>query len=86
MHTPEQIKKQIQDICHNIVGNRPEPDDNLRFDAGMDSLDHIEMIVEIEKAYDINISDEDTDRIRTLQQGIDVVDKLLKEKGREKNL
>ena len=38
-----------------------------------DSLDHVELVMALEEAFDIEIPDEDAERIRTLQDAIDYV-------------
>jgi acyl carrier protein len=86
MHTPETITTKIQDIVETINDVRPTPEQNLRFEAGLDSLERVELIMEVEKFYNIEVSNEDFDSIKTLQNAVDVVDRLLKEKEVEKQL
>lgn len=42
------------------------PDDSLRDDLGLDSLQTIELVYEVESAFDIQIPDEDFGRLRTI--------------------
>lgn len=42
-------------------------------DLGADSLDRVELIMAFEEAFDIEISDEDAERISTVQDVIDYV-------------
>ncbi len=42
-------------------------------DLGADSLDAIELVMDIEKEFDISIADEEANKIETVQDIIDVV-------------
>jgi acyl carrier protein len=46
-------------------------------DLGADSLDSIELILELEKNFDIEVTDDEIDNIRTVQDIIDLVDNLV---------
>ena len=45
-------------------------------DLGADSLDQVELIMAMEEAFDVEIPDEDAEKIRTVQNAIDYVEKL----------
>jgi acyl carrier protein len=49
------------------------PEASLTDDLGLDSLDDIELIMAIEEEFDIEITDEEAERIKTVQQTIDAV-------------
>ncbi len=40
--------------------------EKLFYDLGVDSLDMVELVIEFEKAFSINISDDDADKIKTV--------------------
>ena len=42
------------------------PDDSLRDDLGLDSLQTIELVYQVESAFDLQIPDEDFGRLRTI--------------------
>ncbi|HJN76402.1 MAG TPA: acyl carrier protein [Myxococcota bacterium] len=42
-------------------------------DLGADSLDIVELVMAIEKEFDIEISDDDAERIATVQDAIDYI-------------
>ena len=42
------------------------PEDSLRDDLGLDSLQTIELVYEVESAFDLQIPDEDFGRLRTI--------------------
>ncbi|MGX9726269.1 MAG: acyl carrier protein [Candidatus Electronema sp. VV] len=45
-------------------------------DLGADSLDQVELIMAMEEAFDIEIPDEDAEKIKTVQNAIDYVENL----------
>jgi len=45
-------------------------------DLGADSLDQIELLMRLEDEYDIEISDEDAMKIKTVQQAQDYINKM----------
>jgi len=44
-------------------------------DLGADSLDQVELVMALEEAFDLEIPDEDAEKIRTVQDAIDYIDK-----------
>ena len=49
------------------------PETKLINDLGMDSLDRIELMVEMEREFDISLTDEEIEIIETVQQCFDLV-------------
>jgi acyl carrier protein len=47
-------------------------------DLGADSLDQVELVMALEEAFDVEINDEDAEKIRTVQEAIDYIDKHAK--------
>jgi acyl carrier protein len=47
-------------------------------DLGADSLDTVELVMALEEAFDVEIPDEDAEKIRTVQDAIDYIDKRAK--------
>ena len=47
-------------------------------DLGADSLDQVELVMAFEEAFDIEIPDEDAEKIRTVQDAIDYIEKHAK--------
>lgn len=47
-------------------------------DLGADSLDTVELVMAFEEAFDIEIPDEDAEKIRTVQDAIDYIGKNAK--------
>jgi acyl carrier protein len=46
-------------------------------DLGADSLDQVELIMAIEEEFDISIPDEDAEKIVTVQDAVDYINKAL---------
>ena len=54
------------------------PESRLREDLGVDSLDQVEMVMEIEDAFKVKFSDEEMEKIVTVQDAVELVEKKLK--------
>jgi acyl carrier protein len=49
-------------------------------DLGADSLDQVELIMALEEAFSLQVSDEDAEKILTVQNAIDYVDRHARRK------
>ena len=49
------------------------PGASFQEDLGADSLDVVELVMQFEEAFDIQIPDEDAEKITTVQQAIDYI-------------
>jgi len=47
-------------------------------DLGADSLDQVELVMALEEAFDLEIPDEDAEKIRTVQDAVAYIDKNAK--------
>ena len=47
-------------------------------DLGADSLDQVELVMAFEEAFDLDIPDEDAEKIRTVQDAIDYIQRHAK--------
>ena len=54
------------------------PDASFVDDLGADSLDTVELVMAFEEAFEIEIPDEDAEKIRTVQDAIDYIGKHAK--------
>nr|WP_244670022.1 acyl carrier protein [Kaistia sp. 32K] len=61
----------------DVLATDITPDKNLVDDLGADSLDLIEIVMEVEGEFDIEISDAAAEQVRTVQQAIDLVSRLV---------
>jgi len=50
-----------------------QPMMDLRRDLGVDSLDHASLVLELELEFDHRITDEESEKINTVQDMIDIV-------------
>lgn len=67
--TKEEIKVRVNKVLIDVIGvDEDELTDeaNLCDDLGADSLDHVEVIMEIEKEFSITIPDEDAEGLKTV--------------------
>ena len=66
-------------ICDQLMVNPEEVNDESSFveDLGADSLDTVELIMEFEDEFGIEISDEQAEQISTVGEAIAYLEKLL---------
>ena len=67
--TPQALKQQVYATLGDYLRRDPadlHPDDSLRDDLGLDSLQTIELVYQVESAFDIQIPDEDFGRLQTI--------------------
>jgi len=50
-------------------------------DLNADSLDTVELVMEFEDEFDMSIPDEEAEKIQTVGQAIEYIEKIAKEKG-----
>ncbi|UCE34155.1 MAG: acyl carrier protein [Deltaproteobacteria bacterium] len=74
MSIEERIKKII---CEQLEVNEKDvvPEASFVDDLGADSLDQVELIMAMEEEFDISISDEEAEKIVTVRDAIEYVEK-----------
>ena len=70
----EKIKKIISEQL-NVSEEDVVPEASFVDDLGADSLDQVELIMAMEEEFDLSISDEDAEKIATVQNAIDFIKK-----------
>jgi len=75
MNSKESTLKLIADHF-DISVSKVKTTDHLINDLGADSLDSIELVLQLEKLYDIEVSDEQIESIDTVQSILDLIDDL----------
>jgi len=60
----------------NVEKDKVVPGASFVDDLGADSLDLVELIMAMEEGFDIEIPDEDAEKISTVQDAINYVEKL----------
>ena len=75
-------EKVKQIIVEQLGVDEAEVTQNASFvdDLGADSLDTVELVMAFEEAFEIEIPDEDAEKIRTVQDAVDYIDKHAKAK------
>jgi len=76
MSSHEEIVAKVKDLITQSLGAAPDeivPDASFIDDLGADSLDIVELVMLIEKEFDVEIPDEDAEKISTVQHAIDYI-------------
>jgi acyl carrier protein len=68
------VKKIIMDQL-DVTEEEVTPQASFVDDLGADSLDTVEMVMAFEEEFSIEIPDEDAEKIRTVQDAIDYIQK-----------
>jgi len=70
------IEEKVKQIIAEQLGVDEEQvtgDASFFYDLGADSLDTVELVMALEEEFDIEISDEDAEKIQTVQDAIDYI-------------
>lgn len=71
------VQDKIKQIIVDELGvDEAEVTENARFieDLGADSLDLVELVMRFEEEFDIEIPDEDAEKITTVQEAVDYIE------------
>ena len=71
------IAKQVKDIiCEQLGVDAADVVDDASFvdDLGADSLDLVELIMAMEEAFDVEIADEEAEKLRTVKDAVAYVE------------
>ena len=74
MTAEDKIKKMIADKL-GVDLSEVVPEASFVDDLGADSLDLVELVMSMEEEFDIDISDEDAEKIVTVKDAIDYINK-----------
>jgi acyl carrier protein len=67
----------IEIVCENLGVNREQVTRQTAFqeDVGADSLDIVELVMELEEEFEITIPEEHADKIKTVGEAIDYIER-----------
>ena len=71
-----EVKKLIKEQL-DVDEKDIKPESTFIDDLGADSLGLVELVLAFEEAFEIDIPDEDTEKIRTVQDAVDYIEKHL---------
>jgi len=74
MSVEDKVKKIIAEKL-SVAMEEVVPEASFVDDLGADSLDLVELIMSMEEEFDVDISDEDAEKIVTVQDAIDYINK-----------
>lgn len=72
------VEDRVRDIVAEQLGvdkDKVSPDTSFVNDLGADSLDTVELVMELEEEFDISIPDDAAEKIQTVGQAIDFIQK-----------
>ena len=69
-------EKVIDIVCEQMGASRDKITDETSFinDLGADSLDTVELVMEFEDEFDLNIPDEDAEKITTVKDAVEYIE------------
>ena len=72
------IKERVVEVISEQFGvskDQVKPETSFINDLGADSLDIVEMVMELEEEFDINIPDDASEKIQTVGQAVEYIEK-----------
>jgi acyl carrier protein len=81
--TVASVEERVVDIvCENLGVNKEQVNRSTNFieDIGADSLDIVELVMELEEEFEITIPDEQAEKIKTVGEAIDYIERELAKK------
>jgi acyl carrier protein len=72
----------IEIVCENLGVSKEQVTRSTSFidDVGADSLDIVELVMELEEEFEITIPDEEAEKIKTVGEAIDYIERELAKK------
>ncbi len=76
MSTEESVEEKVKEIIVKQMGANKDqvtPETSFINDLGADSLDTVELVMELEDAFDMSIPDEDAEKMQTVGDAINYI-------------
>jgi acyl carrier protein len=79
---PSVEERVIEIVCENLGVNKEQVTRSTKFieDIGADSLDIVELVMELEEEFEITIPDDQAEKIKTVGEAIDYIERELGKK------
>ncbi|NEO54679.1 MAG: acyl carrier protein [Okeania sp. SIO3B5] len=80
----DEILDKVQTIVADQLEKKKEevkPESNFASDLGADSLDTVELVMALEEEFEIEIPDEEAEKISTVQAAVDYIENQLTAKA-----
>jgi len=77
MNIPSEVRRIIKEQL-DVDEAKVKPESSFIDDLGADSLGLVELVLAFEEAFEIDIPDEDTEKIRSVQDAIEYIEKHAK--------
>lgn len=84
--TKEEIQSTLIKVISKHIQLEPSsitPDQNLKYDLGLDSLDVAEMVYEIEEAFGITIPDDSAEKMEKISDTVEFIYSKIQTKNEE---
>jgi len=79
-----EVETKVKDIIMDKLGTSEEKitlEASFRNDLGADSLSTVELMMELEEVFGVNIEDEEAEKIQTVKDAVDYIEKKVAEKA-----
>lgn len=81
--TRDEIGQAVIDIINDILDDEGEeinPEENLRDQLDLDSMDFLDIVMELRKQYGVEVPEADYPQLATLKSSVDYLEPKLKDK------
>jgi acyl carrier protein len=82
LSVPSVEERVIEIVCENLGVNKEQVTRQTSFteDVGADSLDIVELVMELEEEFEITIPDDQAEKIKTVGEAIDYIEREIAKK------